>query len=181
MREQLGVVRRHRKEQCRAEPRNDIEDAFWLGWTGEQDAGASNGQWKIESVAQPICEKELRNTKEAVVFAGVENLLRVAFRAYHHIVLQMHTGLGPSCAPGRIQPESSIVFAGGSRFQIAGRIANPAVKRSRSGSFVADDDDFLEGIAVAVGDLLQMWEEGVCNNCNPRSRIVKQILVISRP
>src|SRR5450631_2225301 len=72
VRKHLDIVRRNREKQSRPMAFDDLEHGLRFRRTGQQDAGCSHPQRKIESVAESVSKKKLGYAEKAIVLADVQ-------------------------------------------------------------------------------------------------------------
>src|SRR6266571_968374 len=123
-----SIERRHTIEDSRAVLLDYFEHILWDESPRMVHGARTNTHGKVEIVAEAIGEVELCGREGDVTFLNAEDRFSVAFSTVGHIMLQVDTAFGETCAAGAIQPESAIIFARLGSFQVRRSLHYPLVK-----------------------------------------------------
>ena len=77
-------------------PLNHFENVLRPWRARHQNACAAHRQREVQPIAQSVSKKQFSHAEAAILLGHVQNALRVALGAHHHVVLQVHAGLGKS-------------------------------------------------------------------------------------
>src|SRR5580704_2208633 len=80
-------------DRSQAVPPDNGIDIRGCGRTRPQHARRADGQRKVESVAEPVREKQLRHAEAAIRRPDSEHALGEQLRTDHHVVVQVDAGL----------------------------------------------------------------------------------------
>src|SRR5579862_2862768 len=160
---------------------NCLEHRLWPRWPRKQNTCRPHREGKVQAISQPISEEEFCHAEKAVFARDLQNCLRIALSADHHIVLKMNTCLRLPCAARRVQPERYIVFCRGRRLQFTRTATDQIFEIEISRRFCRSyDNDGFPKPQLFARNFCDQRQERLADDRYASARIVQQIPVIGR-
>ena len=123
-----GIEGRNSKENGRALLLNDTQDLLRGRSARIMDRTGPNPKGKIEAVAQTIGKEELGGRETPILFRQSRNRPGIGLGGIDHVMLQMDAAFGKTGTTRAIEPEGTIIFAGGGCHKGGRCLFAPALK-----------------------------------------------------